>query len=107
MTLSSQAFEIQAVPAKASRYEIDQAHARAEFKVRHLLVAHVRGQLGTVTGELWLDDANPARSHVHADIDARAIETRNADRDAHLRSADFLDVERFPTVTFRSTRVRP
>ena len=87
------------------RYVIDSAHARAHFKVRHLMVAFVRGELGTITGELLLDPDDPERSTVHAVIDATEINTRNADRDAHLRSADFLDVATYPTVTFRSAGI--
>ena len=94
-------------PAQTLRYAIDTAHASAGFKVRHLMVAHVRGELGPVTGTVWLDPQDSSRSSVEASIDARGIDTRNAERDAHLRSADFLDVERHPSVTFRSTRVEP
>lgn len=90
----------------AVRYSIDPAHTAAHFKVRHLMVASVRGELGEVSGEVWLDPANLSRSTVSASIDATKINTRNADRDAHLRSADFLDVERFPTIEFRSTEIR-
>lgn len=107
MNLQAQTLESTKVSAQAQRYEIDPAHASAEFKVRHLLVAHVKGQLGRVTGYVVLDETDPTRSRVEARIDARGIETKNADRDAHLRSADFLDVENFPEVVFRSTRVRP
>lgn len=89
------------------RYAIDSAHARAHFRVRHLMVAFVRGELGTVTGEILFDPLNPSRASVTAVIDAAGIDTRNADRDAHLRSADFLDTATYPTVTFRSTSVAP
>ena len=91
--------------ATAARYEIDAAHAHAAFKVRHLMVASVRGELGVVTGQATIDDADLARSSVVASIDARGLDTRNADRDQHLRSADFLDVDRFPSIDFRSTRI--
>src|SRR5690349_18210535 len=94
-----------AQPATAVRYEIDAAHAHAAFKVRHLMVASVRGELGAVTGQATIDDADLARSSVVASIDARGLDTRNADRDQHLRSADFLNVDRFPSIDFRSTRI--
>lgn len=92
-------------PAPAA-YRVDPAHASAEFKVRHLMVSNVRGELGEVTGEVGYDAAAPERSHVVARIDVTTIDTRNADRDAHLRSADFLDVANHPAIEFRSTDVR-
>jgi polyisoprenoid-binding protein YceI len=91
----------------ATSYAIDPAHASAQFKVRHLMVSHVRGELGEVTGEIVIDDADLTRSTVVARIDATRLDTRNGDRDEHLRSADFLDVTDHPLVTFRATAVRP
>lgn len=88
-----------------SRYEIDPGHASAQFKVRHLMVSSVRGELGEVTGVVLLDNTDITESSVIATIDAAAINTRNPDRDAHLRSSDFLAVEQFPSITFRSTRI--
>ena len=87
-------------------YRIDPDHASAQFKVRHLMVASVRGELGEVTGEVQLDLADLSRSSVTARIDVTALSTRNADRDTHLRSADFLDAANHPALTFRSTGVR-
>ncbi|HEU4382478.1 MAG TPA: YceI family protein [Anaeromyxobacteraceae bacterium] len=92
---------------RTAAYAIDPAHASAQFKVRHLMIAHVRGELGEVAGDVVLDQADLARSSVVARVDATAIDTRNPDRDAHLRSADFLDVANHPALTFRSTEVRP
>lgn len=92
---------------RTATYAIDPAHASAQFKVRHLMIAHVRGELGEVAGEAVIDQADVARSRVVARIDATAIDTRNPERDAHLRSADFLDVANHPAITFRSTGVRP
>jgi len=92
--------------AAAATYRIDPAHASAQFKVRHLMVSNVRGELGEVNGEVTYDAAAPDRARVIARIDATAIDTRNADRDAHLRSADFLDVAHHPAIEFRSTAVR-
>lgn len=90
----------------AATWDVDPSHSTAGFKVRHLMVAHVRGELGTVSGTVWIDDAHIERSRVDVSIDARAIDTRDEKRDAHLRSADFLDVANHPAVTFRSTSVR-
>jgi polyisoprenoid-binding protein YceI len=69
------------------------------------MVSAVRGELGQVTGIVMLDNEDITESFVHATIDVTAINTRNPDRDAHLRSADFLDVENHPTITFESTRI--
>ena len=99
-----------AIPAEAgsaaSSWDIDTAHTSTLFRVRHLMVSHVRGQLGAVTGNLHLDDQDVSRSTADVRIDARQLDTRDAKRDEHLRSADFLDVARYPEVGFRSTSVR-
>jgi polyisoprenoid-binding protein YceI len=92
--------------AQAVRYRIDPAHASAQFRVRHLMVANVRGELGEVTGEVTFDPTDPSRSTAGARIDVTAINTRNPDRDTHLRSPDFLDVASHPAIEFRSTAVR-
>jgi polyisoprenoid-binding protein YceI len=89
----------------ARTWDIDTTHATAGFKVRHLMVAHVRGHLGPVAGTVVIDEHDVARSRVDVSIDARGLDTREPKRDEHLRSADFLDVANHPTVTFRSTRV--
>jgi len=93
-----------ATPASTT-WDIDTSHANAGFKVRHLMVSHVRGHLGPVTGTVVIDEQDLTRSKVDVTIDARALDSRDAKRDEHLRSADFLDVANHPTVTFRSTRV--
>jgi len=89
----------------AATWDIDTAHANAGFRARHLMVSHVRGHLGPVTGTVFIDEQDPTRSRVDVSIDARGLDSREPKRDEHLRSADFLDVASYPTVTFRSTRV--
>jgi polyisoprenoid-binding protein YceI len=86
-------------------WNIDPAHAVAEFKVKHMMISNVKGQFHRVTGSLTLDESNLANSRVEAVIDGASLETRDAQRNGHLKSADFLDVEKFPTLSFKSTRV--
>jgi polyisoprenoid-binding protein YceI len=95
-----------ATPAAAARYEIDGAHSRAEFAVRHMMVSTVRGHFSGLAGTVVLDDANPTRSRVEATLDARTVNTGVEMRDNHLRSPDFFDVATYPTLSFRSTSVR-
>jgi polyisoprenoid-binding protein YceI len=88
-----------------STYQIDTAHSAAQFKVRHMMIANVKGEFDKVTGTVNFDPANPAASTVEASIDASTISTRDEQRDGHLKSPDFLDVEKFPAITFKSTKV--
>lgn len=85
-------------------YTIDKAHSEVVFQVRHLLT-RVRGRFSDFEGTITYDEANPERSSVSATIRPASIDTNEPDRDKHLRSADFFDVEKFPTLTFTSTRV--
>jgi polyisoprenoid-binding protein YceI len=86
-------------------WNIDPAHTNVEFSVRHLMITTVRGRFGDVSGTVSSDDADPTKGSADITIGAASIDTREAQRDAHLRSADFFDVETFPTMTFRSTRI--
>jgi polyisoprenoid-binding protein YceI len=95
-----------ATPQTASTtWNIDPVHSVAEFKVKHMMISHVKGQFAGIKGLLTLDEVNISNSQVQASIDAASITTRDAQRDAHLKSADFLDVEKIPTLSFKSTRV--
>ena len=86
-------------------YTIDPAHSTAGFKVRHMMVANVRGEFSGVAGTVIYDAENPANSKIEATIDVNTIHTRDDQRDAHLKSADFLDAAKFPTISFVSTKV--
>jgi polyisoprenoid-binding protein YceI len=86
-------------------WTIDPVHSIAEFRVKHLMISNVRGQFTGVTGKLTFNPADPAKSHVEASIDAASIDTRDPQRDTHLKSPDFFDVEKFPTLTFSSSHV--
>lgn len=88
----------------AGTWHVDTAHTNANFSARHLGMSKVRGRFETLDGTLTIGD-EPADSHVEVTIDASSISTNQPDRDAHLKSADFLDVENHPELTFRSTRV--
>lgn len=94
-----------AVPTEQTTWTIDPAHSSVEFAVRHLMITTVRGRFTGVKGTVTVDEADPAKSAVEVVIDAASIDTREPQRDTHLRSADFFDVEKFPTLTFRSTKV--
>lgn len=86
-------------------YTIDPTHSTAGFKVRHLMVANVKGEFSGVTGTVVYDAENPSNSRVEATIDATTVHTRDEQRDGHLKSADFFDVAKYPTITFVSTKV--
>jgi polyisoprenoid-binding protein YceI len=91
----------------AVTYTIDPSHSTAGFKVRHLMVTNVRGEFSGVTGTVIFDPTNPANSKVEATIDATSVNTRDEQRDTHLKSADFFNVEQFPKITFVSKKVKP
>lgn len=88
-----------------STYQIDTAHTHAQFKVRHLMISNVKGEFTKVTGTVVFDEANPAASSINVTIDVASISTRDPQRDGHLKSADFFEVEKFPTITFVSKEV--
>jgi len=88
-----------------STWTIDPAHSLIEFAAKHMMITTVKGRLADVRGPLTLDEENPDRSTVEVEFDAASIDTRSEPRDQHLRSADFLDVEHYPTVSFRSRRI--
>src|ERR1700751_245409 len=96
-----------AIPqTSTTTWNIDPAHSVAEFKVKHMTIANVKGHFSKVTGVLIHDESDPTKSRVEALIEAASIETREPQRDAHLKSADFLHVEKFPSLSFKSTAIK-
>jgi polyisoprenoid-binding protein YceI len=89
-----------------SIWTIDAAHTLVEFSAKHMMITTVKGRFGAVKGTITADLRNPDNSHVEAEIDAASLDTRTEQRDQHLKSADFLNVEQYPTITFKSTRVQ-
>jgi polyisoprenoid-binding protein YceI len=86
-------------------WEFDPVHTSVEFRVKHMMVSTVKGRFTGVQGQIIGDIEDPTRAEVDVVIDAATVDTRNEQRDTHLRSADFLDVEKFPHITFKSTRI--
>lgn len=86
-------------------FQIDNTHSSIDFSIRHLVIAKVRGRFTKFTGTIQLDEADITRSTVSVEVDAASIHTNEENRDAHLRAADFLDVEKFPVMTFTSKRI--
>jgi polyisoprenoid-binding protein YceI len=96
-----------AAVAQAVQYEIDPVHSSAQFSVRHLMISNVRGEFAKVTGTVVYDPKNPKASSVEATIDATSINTHEPKRDDQLKSPDFFDVAKYPTLSFKSTKVEP
>lgn len=86
-------------------WKIDPAHSEINFTVRHMMIANVRGRFENFSGTIEFDENNPENSSVEVEIEANSINTREEQRDAHLKSADFLNAEEYPTLEFNSTRV--
>ena len=95
-----------AAPLFAETFTIDAGHSDASFRVKHLM-SNVKGNFGDLAGTIDLNRENPAASSVEFTINAASIDTSNDNRDKHLRSADFFDVEKFPQITFKSTKIAP
>jgi polyisoprenoid-binding protein YceI len=91
--------------AAATGWNVDGAHSAAQFSVRHMMVSTVRGAFETMSGTVSYDPAAPDKASVKVEVDTASVNTRNSQRDDHLRSADFFDVAHYPKMTFVSTRV--
>jgi polyisoprenoid-binding protein YceI len=86
-------------------WRIDNSHSQVQFVVRHMMISNVRGRFETFGGTVDFNEAEPEKSSVDVQIEAASLNTRDANRDNHLRSPDFFDVEKYPYITFRSTRI--
>jgi polyisoprenoid-binding protein YceI len=93
------------VLAHAETWQIDPAHTNVEFSVRHMMISNVKGQFQKTSGTVDVNGKDPTSAKIDATIDATSINTRVDKRDAHLKSHAFLDVDKFPTISFKSTRV--
>lgn len=91
--------------SKKTVWQIDASHTHVEFAAKHMMIATVKGRFAEVSGSVMLDEGDFGNSSVEVTMDAASIDTRQEQRDEHLRSADFLDVATYPTLTFKSTRV--
>jgi polyisoprenoid-binding protein YceI len=91
--------------ATTTTWNIDPVHSVAELKVKHMMISNVKGQFTRLNGTLSLDETDITNSRVEASIEAASITTRDDQRDGHLKSADFFHVEKFPTLSFQSTRI--
>lgn len=103
--LAAAALAASATTALASEWDIDSAHTASQFSVRHMMISTVRGQFGKTTGTVKLDEKDITKSKINVTIDVSTIDTREPKRDAHLKSPDFFNVEEFPTMTFKSTKI--
>lgn len=98
----------QTAPAAGTKttWKLDPSHTTVEFSAKHLMITTVKGRITDVAGTIYIDEKNPQNSSVEATLNAGSLDTRTDQRDQHLRSADFLDVEKYPEIKFRSTRIQ-
>jgi polyisoprenoid-binding protein YceI len=94
-------------PATTTTWKLDPAHSHAEFKIKHMMISNVKGSFNGLSGTLAEHATDTTLSSVEASIDVATVNTGDAQRDAHLKSADFFDVEKYPAMTFKSTSVKP
>ena len=106
MSTTSRSVTRGTVAEEFSTWSIDAAHSAAEFKVRHMMISYVKGKFSGLSGVLKLDETDYAHSSVEVSIPAASVRTVDEKLDAHLKAEDFFDIERFPTLTFKSTSIR-
>jgi polyisoprenoid-binding protein YceI len=94
-------------PAVTTTWKLDPAHSSAEFRVKHMMISNVKGRFTGLSGTLTEHATDKTLSTIEASIDVSTISTGDAQRDAHLKSADFFDAEKYPTMTFKSSKVQP
>jgi polyisoprenoid-binding protein YceI len=90
----------------SNQWNIDASHSNVHFSVRHMMITNVRGEFQKLEGTVTFDSANPEATSIEATVDVASLNTRDAQRDGHLKSADFLDAEKFPQLTFKSKSVK-
>ena len=103
--LTAATFALGAAQAQTSTWKIDSTHSGVEFQIRHLGVSNVRGTFAGPTGNILLDDKDVTKSSVEATINANTVSTSDEKRDGHLKSPDFFDVAKYPTLMFKSTGI--
>lgn len=86
-------------------WQMDKAHTDIQFAIRHMMISTVRGRFEQFSGTFDVDEADPTRSKIEVEIQVASINTKEPQRDTHLRSSDFFDIEKYPTITFKSTRI--
>jgi polyisoprenoid-binding protein YceI len=92
-------------PGAVTTWKLDPAHSLAEFKVKHMMISHVKGRFNGLSGTLSLDETDQTHSSVEASIEVATIKTGDEQRDGHLKSEEFFDAEKFPAITFRSSSI--
>ena len=97
--------ETAAAAGTRTEWKLDQTHTHVEFSAKHLMISTVKGRITDVAGSIFIDERTPKNSSVDVTLNAATIDTRTDQRDQHLRSGDFLDVEKYPMILFKSTRI--
>jgi polyisoprenoid-binding protein YceI len=95
----------EALSLAGTRWQIDAAHTTVEFAVKHMMITTVKGRFASVDGSLYVDENHPAAPELEVTIDTASLDTREAKRDAHLRSPDFFDAETYPVITFKAHHI--